>query len=120
MRRLWGVGGVALLCAVGPMRAWADPVKVLFVGNSFTHGRYDPARNDNSGFDSGPGAAAGVPGASVTWRPPLPAERSLVARAHTRRCPEMGAKPSAPYRVFAAYGASLTMMPRLSQSRNTT
>ncbi len=59
MRRFWVVGGAALLCAVGPVRAWADPVRVLFVGNSFTHGRYDPARNDNSGFDSGPGAAAG-------------------------------------------------------------
>ncbi len=58
MRR---AGRVALLCAaaLAPGRAWADPVSVLFVGNSFTHGRYDPARNDNSGFDSGPGAASG-------------------------------------------------------------
>ncbi len=54
------LGRVALLCAVAQAApAWADPARVLFVGNSFTHGRYDPARNDNAGFDSGPGAVAG-------------------------------------------------------------
>ncbi len=31
-------------------------VHVLFVGDSFTHGRYDPVRRFASGYDTGPGA----------------------------------------------------------------
>ena len=33
--------------------ALADPISLLFVGNSFTHGRYDPVRNYNSGYGTG-------------------------------------------------------------------
>lgn len=45
-----------LACAavlLGSASAQADPIEILFVGNSFTHGRYDPVRNYNAGF--GPG-----------------------------------------------------------------
>ncbi len=42
--------------ASGSVPAWADPVSILFVGNSFTHGRYNPALNYNAGAaDAGPG-----------------------------------------------------------------
>ena len=50
--------GIATLMAVsgfacaGP--AQADPINILFVGNSFTHGRYDPALNYNAGAASNP------------------------------------------------------------------
>jgi hypothetical protein len=30
--------------------AAADPIEILFVGNSFIHGRYDPVRSYNAGF----------------------------------------------------------------------
>lgn len=33
-----------------PLSAQASPIEVLFVGNSFTHGRYDPVRNYDAGF----------------------------------------------------------------------
>ncbi len=36
--------------------AAADPTEILFVGNSFTHGRYNPALN----YNAGPGNAAGT------------------------------------------------------------
>ena len=35
--------------------AMADPVNILFVGNSYTHGRYDPALNYNAGAGNAPG-----------------------------------------------------------------
>jgi hypothetical protein len=35
--------------------AQADPVNILFVGNSYTHGRYDPVLN----YNAGPGNAVG-------------------------------------------------------------
>ena len=37
--------------------ASADPVDILFVGNSFTHGRYTPALNYNAGAASNPSNA---------------------------------------------------------------
>lgn len=35
--------------------AFADPINILFVGNSYTHGRYDPALNYNAGPGNAPG-----------------------------------------------------------------
>ena len=48
---------VSALCALAlvPMVASADPINVLFVGNSFTHGRYTPVLN----YNAGPANAAG-------------------------------------------------------------
>jgi hypothetical protein len=37
-------------------QAQADVVNILFVGNSYTYGKYDPVRNYMSGYDTGPGA----------------------------------------------------------------
>ena len=34
--------------------ARADVVNILFVGNSYTYGKYDPVRNYMSGYDTGP------------------------------------------------------------------
>jgi hypothetical protein len=36
---------------------FATPIEILFVGNSFTFGKYDPVRSYLGGYDSGPGAA---------------------------------------------------------------
>ena len=41
--------------AASPMVAKADPINILFVGNSFTHGRYPAALN----YNAGPANAAG-------------------------------------------------------------
>lgn len=46
MRLLVAAVGLGLLASGG---ASADPISVLFVGNSFTHGRYNPALNYNAG-----------------------------------------------------------------------
>ena len=46
--------GMAVLAAA-PARA--DPINILFVGNSFTHGRYDPALNYNAGPGDAPGTS---------------------------------------------------------------
>lgn len=45
----------AALSAVAPISAAAAdaPVNILFVGNSFTHGRYEPVRTYNAGFSAG-------------------------------------------------------------------
>lgn len=40
--------------------ASADPIRILFVGNSFTHGKYDPVRTYNSGFGTGTGTVHDV------------------------------------------------------------
>eukprot|EP01037_Dinobryon_pediforme_P005563 gene5563-5618_t len=50
----------AVLLATAPVKADPAPISILFVGNSFTHGRYNPVLNYNAGYDSGPGAAAGA------------------------------------------------------------
>ena len=62
MTRRYGVARLAALALTG---AWAtglcaspaaaDPTKILFVGNSYTHGRYTPALN----YNAGPGNAVG-------------------------------------------------------------
>jgi hypothetical protein len=48
---LAGTLAVAAALAAGPAAAQhsANPVEILFIGNSFTHGRYDPALNYNAG-----------------------------------------------------------------------
>ena len=38
----------------------ATPIEILFVGNSFTFGKYDPVRSYMGGYDSGPGAVSGA------------------------------------------------------------
>jgi len=38
--------------------ARADVVNILFVGNSYTFGKYNPVRNYMSGYDTGPGAVS--------------------------------------------------------------
>jgi len=48
------LGLLGALTSVGPARA-DDPTNILFVGNSFTHGRYDPALNYNAGAGNAPG-----------------------------------------------------------------
>jgi hypothetical protein len=35
--------------------AMADPTSILFVGNSYTHGRYNPVLNYNAGYGDNPG-----------------------------------------------------------------
>jgi len=40
------LSGLTLL----PVVAHANPTEILFLGNSFTHGRYNPVRNYNAGF----------------------------------------------------------------------
>jgi hypothetical protein len=50
----------AMLLGLAPAYADGTPVSILFVGNSFTHGRYNPILNYNAGYDSGPGAATGA------------------------------------------------------------
>ncbi|HUB14222.1 MAG TPA: PEP-CTERM sorting domain-containing protein [Acetobacteraceae bacterium] len=47
---------VALFLLLLSLRAaLADPIDILFVGNSITHGRYDPALNYNAGPGDAPG-----------------------------------------------------------------
>lgn len=41
---------IAATCSLFPFAAAANPVDILFVGNSFTHGRYEPVRTYNGGF----------------------------------------------------------------------
>ena len=47
---LAGMLAVATVVAAGPAAAQSpvNPVEILFLGNSFTHGRYDPALNYNA------------------------------------------------------------------------
>jgi hypothetical protein len=48
----------AMLSAGIAAEARADVVNILFVGNSYTYGKYDPVRNYMSGYDTGPGAVS--------------------------------------------------------------
>lgn len=48
------LAATAIAATVLPIAgATADPIHILFVGNSFTHGKYDPVRTYNSGFGTG-------------------------------------------------------------------
>jgi hypothetical protein len=52
-RRIAAIGSLLLLATTAHQAA-ADPIDILFVGNSYTHGRYDPALNYNAGAASNP------------------------------------------------------------------
>jgi hypothetical protein len=54
-RWLAAVLAMAISGTAGLAAAQADPIKILFVGNSYTHGRYPPALN----YNAGPGDAVG-------------------------------------------------------------
>jgi hypothetical protein len=45
----------AMLSAGTATEARADVVNILFVGNSYTYGKYDPVRNYMAGYGTGPG-----------------------------------------------------------------
>jgi len=49
-----GAIGSLLLLAMTAQHAAAAPIDILFVGNSYTHSRYDPALNYNAGAASNP------------------------------------------------------------------
>jgi hypothetical protein len=51
---------IAVASVVFAPVAGATPIEILFVGNSFTFGKYDPVRSYMGGYDSGPGAASGA------------------------------------------------------------
>jgi hypothetical protein len=51
----WQVFGVLFALTMAPVVANADPINILFVGNSFTHGRYPSVLN----YNAGPADAAG-------------------------------------------------------------
>lgn len=46
------IAGLALAAVAGPAIAADAPKSILFVGNSFTHGKYSPVINYNSGYDA--------------------------------------------------------------------
>ncbi len=46
---------IAALAALSTGTAHASPIDILFLGNSFTHGKYDPVRTYNAGFGTGTG-----------------------------------------------------------------
>ncbi len=52
--RRFGAAVAMLLLTMTGRQASADPIDILFVGNSYTHGRYDPALNYNAGAASNP------------------------------------------------------------------
>jgi hypothetical protein len=52
-RRAAAIAATLLLALTG-REAAADVTNILFVGNSYTHGRYDPALNYNAGAASNP------------------------------------------------------------------
>jgi hypothetical protein len=50
VRRSVQLAAAALALALVASAAQASPTEILFVGNSFTHGRYDPVRGYGAGF----------------------------------------------------------------------
>jgi hypothetical protein len=50
----WQAAGALIALAITPVVASADPINILFVGNSFTHGRYQPVLGYNAGAASNP------------------------------------------------------------------
>ncbi len=56
-KSMMATAACAALSMAGASRALADPVSILFVGDSFTHGRYPPALNYNAGPGNAPGGA---------------------------------------------------------------
>ena len=49
--------GLTCLGLLAAHSAVATPINILFVGNSYTHGRYDPALNYNAGAASNPSSS---------------------------------------------------------------
>ncbi len=91
------------LVAVGGTSALADPITVLFVGNSFTHGRYNPALNYNAGpANSGPGLVhdllcptAGCSGTVEGVAPVNPSKNPPPGATLTDKLNYLNANPSA-------------------------
>ncbi len=69
--------------------ALADPLTVLFVGNSFTHGRYDPVRTYNSGYGTDTG--------NVHDQNCLTAATCSAAEAVVSPAPSQGVNESGPF-----------------------
>ena len=55
-RRVVAIGALPLMSSIAQQAA-ASPIDILFVGNSYTHGRYDPALNYNAGAASNPSSS---------------------------------------------------------------
>jgi hypothetical protein len=54
-RSPWRIAVATMGLAAAPILAFADPINILFVGNSFTHGRYQPVLSYNAGPANAPG-----------------------------------------------------------------
>jgi hypothetical protein len=84
-----------ILAVLSARSALADPTQILFVGNSYTHGRYDPALNYNAGAASNPSTSVVhdllCPGTGTTCTsgvedvasPQTPTSASLTALGYT-------------------------------------
>lgn len=102
------IGAGVVLGAISASAASA-PVNILFVGNSFTHGRYEPARSYNAGFDTGdvhdllcrsvPGCASAEQGTQID-----PAKTPPPGATLPEQLDYLLANPSARYNEPGPYG----------------
>ncbi len=99
---------VATTLSLLPFAAEANPVDILFVGNSFTHGRYEPVRTYNAGF--GPGdvhdllcSSAGSCSAAETGAQVDPS-KTPPPGALPKQLGYLQANPSAQYNEPGPYG----------------
>jgi hypothetical protein len=95
--------------------AVAAPIEILFVGNSYTHGRYDPALNYNAGAASNPSGNVVhdllCPGTGTTCTsgvenvaPVVPTTSNTPGGSLTNQLNYLNSNPSAQYTEVGAFG----------------
>ncbi len=108
-----GLATMAAVAAAGS--AMADPIDILFVGNSYTHGRYDPALNYNAGAASNPSNSVVhdllCPGTGVTCSsgveavsPVVPTTSNTPGGSLSGQLSYLQANPSSQYTEVGPFG----------------
>jgi hypothetical protein len=105
----------ALLALLAARQAAADPIDILFVGNSYTHGRYTPALNYNAGAASNPSSSVVhdllCPGTGTTCTsgvedvaPVVPTTSNTPGGTLTGQLNYLNGNPSAQYTEVGPFG----------------
>lgn len=119
-----GIATLAAVAAAGPVKA--DPINILFVGNSYTHGRYDPALNYNAGAASNPSNSVVhdllCPGTGVTCTsgveavsPVVPTTSNTPGGSLSGQLSYLQANPSAQYTEVGPFGGVAGIFLQLTQ-----
>jgi hypothetical protein len=120
------MAGAVLLALLAGRQAVADPIDILFVGNSYTHGRYTPALNYNAGAANNPSNSVVhdllCPGTGTTCTsgveavaPVVPTTSNTPGGTLAGQLNYLNANPSAQYTEVGPFGGVAGIFLQLTQ-----